>query len=266
MTAFTNRVIVITGASSGIGRALARELAVERPRLVLAARDAERLEEVAADCERLGAETLVVPTDVTRPEECGRMIDQCVARFGGGDVLVNNAGRAMWARFDELDDLAVMADIMHVNYLGCVYGTHFALPHLKRSRGLVVAVASISGIVGAPMLSGYSASKHAVIGFFESLRIELAASGVGVTIVAPDFVQSEILSRATGASGAPLGTSPMDPQTLMTAEECARRIVRAMTARRRLTFTSLRSSWARLGLLLAPKLVDRIARRAVGER
>ena len=185
MTAFTNRVIVITGASSGIGRALARELAVERPRLVLAARDAERLEEVAADCERLGAETLVVPTDVTRPEECGRMIDQCVARFGGVDVLVNNAGRAMWARFDELDDLAVMADIMHVNYLGCVYGTHFALPHLKRSRGLVVAVASISGIVGAPMLSGYSASKHAVIGFFESLRIELAASGVGVTIVAP---------------------------------------------------------------------------------
>ena len=127
-----------------------------------------------------------------------------------------------------------------------------------------MAMASVSGLTGVPLLTGYSASKQAIIGFFESLRIELAESGVGVTIVAPDFVQSEILGRATGKTGQPLAYSPLDQAKLMTAEACARRIVRAMAGRRRLVLTSFRSSWCRWGKLLAPRLVDRISRRAVG--
>jgi short-subunit dehydrogenase len=165
----------------------------------------------------------------------------------------------MWTRFDELADLAVMEDIMRLNYLGSVHCTYFALPHLKQSRGLIVAVASVSGLLGAPLLSGYAASKHAMIGFFESLRIELAGTGVGVTIIAPDFVQSEILSRAVDARGRPLNTSPLDQQKLLTAEACARRIARAMGRRERLVLTSARSKWARWGKLLVPKLVDWIA-------
>ena len=260
----SEQVVVITGASSGIGRALALELAPRRAKLALAARDAARLEEVAAACRQLGAETLVLPTDVTSVEQCANLIARATERFGRLDVLVNNAGRAMWTRFDELTDLAVMEAIMRLNYLGSVYCTHFALPHLKKSRGLIVGIASISGLLGTPLLSGYAASKHAVIGFYESLRIELAASGVAITIVAPDFVQSEILLRAMDAHGQPLQSSPIDQQKLMTAEACARRIVKAMGRRERLVLTSERSKWARWGQLLAPKLVDRIAAAVMG--
>jgi len=263
MASFAQRVIVITGASSGIGQALARALAPQRPRLVLAARNAERLEQTAADCRRLGAEAEVIPTDVTDPRQCQTLIEQAVQRFGGIDVLVNNAGRAMWSRFDQMQDLRVFEDVMRVNYLGSVYCTHHALPHLKQSRGLIVAMASISGLIGAPLLTGYSASKHAVVGLFESLRIELRGSGVDVTIVAPDFVQSEILERAVDAQGRPLDRSPLDQSKLLTAEKCARKIIRGMQRRKRLVLTSERSAWARWGQLLAPKLVDRITANSI---
>ena len=265
MPRFSGEVIVITGASSGIGRALAEELAAQGPKLVLAARNVERLEAAADACRRRGAEAIAVPTDVTSQAQCAALIEAAIARFGRLDVLVNNAGRAMWARFDQLADASVIEDLMRVNFLGGVYCTHAALEHLKQSRGLIVALASISGLTGVPLLSGYAASKHAIIGFFESLRIELAESGVGVTIAAPDFVQSEILERATGKDGLPLDHSPLEQSKLMTAEACARRIVRAMAGRRRLVFTSQRSAFARWGKLLAPKLVDRISRRAVGD-
>jgi short-subunit dehydrogenase len=172
----------------------------------------------------------------------------------------------MWCRFDSLVRLAVMEDLMRVNYLGSVYCTFHALEHLKRARGLVVGMASISGLIGVPFLSGYAASKHALIGFYESLRIELASSGVGVTIAAPDFVRSEILSRALGADGRPLEHSPLNQTRLTSAEAVARRIVRGMGRRKRLILTSERSAWARWGKLLAPWLVDRVAAASVGAR
>ena len=266
MDALAGKVIVITGASSGIGRALALELAQQKPRLVLAARTRERLEEVAALCRGQGAETLVVPTDVTSAEACKSLIDAAARELGGIDVLVNNAGAAMWARFDELADARRLEELMQLNFLGSVYCTQAALPHLKRSRGLIVAIASISGLISPPLLSGYAASKHAVIGFFESVRIELKSSGVGVTIVAPDFVQSEILARATGADGKSLGDSPLEQSKLLSAEKCAKKIVRGIERRKRLVLTSERSAWARWGQILAPKLVDRISAKIVGFR
>jgi len=250
------QVVVITGASSGIGRALAVELATRGNRLVLAARDVDRLSEVAGLCQQHGAETLVVPTDVTRQDQCQRLIEEAAGRFDRIDVLVNNAGRAMWSRFDLLDDLRVIEEIMQLNFMGGVYCTRHALPHLERSRGLIVAMASLSGLIGVPMLTGYAASKHAMIGFYESLRIEMATRGVGVTIVAPDYVQSEVLERAMDRHGQSLGHSPLDQKKMPTAQACARRVVRAMARRERLVLTSFRSGAARWGQLLAPKLVD----------
>jgi short-subunit dehydrogenase len=263
MEALAGKRIVITGASSGIGRALALEIAPRKSRLVLAARNRERLAEVAAMCQARGAEALVVPTDVTSPEACRQLIEATIAGLGGLDILVNNAGAAMWARFDELADARRIEELMQLNYLGSVYPTLHALAHLKQSRGLIVAIASISGIISPPLLSGYAASKHAVIGFFESLRIELKQSGVGVTIVAPDFVQSEILERATGADGKALGNSPLEQSKLLSTEKCARKIIRGIERRKRLVLTSERSAWARWGQLLAPRLVDRIAAKIV---
>ena len=255
---FTDQVIIVTGASSGIGRALCLELARERPRLVLAARSQERLAEVARECERLGASCHIVRTDVNERDDCRRLVSETIAKWGQLDVLVANAGRAMWSRFDEIDDLAVIEEVMRTNYLGSVYCTNYALPHLKKSGGLIVAMSSVSGLSGVPMLSGYAASKHAVLGFFESLRIELDGTGVGITIAAPDFVRSEILVRALDGHGRAMETSPLDESKFLTAEKCARRIVRAMHRRERLVLMTARSRNLRWGKLLVPRFVDRM--------
>ena len=260
---YAGKVLVVTGASSGIGRALCEALAPQGPRLVLAARDQARLEEVAQSCRSRGASTLVVPTDVTREEECERLVERSVARFGALDVLVNNAGAGMIAPFEEVRDLTIFEGLMRVNYLSCVYLTHHALPHLKESRGQIVAVASLAGLTGVPTRTGYAASKHAVFGFYDSLRIELHGTGVAVTIVAPDFVASEIHVRAAGPDGRPLGKSPMQESRIMTAERCAELMVPAMEKRRRLLVMSLRGRVGRFVRLLAPALIDRVARRAV---
>ena len=165
---------------------------------MLAARDAARLEEVAAECRARGAEALVVPTDVESEDACRNLIDRTVERFGGIDVLVANAGRTMWARLDEMQDLSLYEELMRTNYFGAVYPTFHALPHLKKSRGRIVVVSSVAGLTGVPERTGYSATKHALFGFFESLRIELQDTGVTVTMVAPDFVAP----RSTGAPSA----------------------------------------------------------------
>ncbi|HET7291133.1 MAG TPA: SDR family oxidoreductase [Vicinamibacteria bacterium] len=265
MPAFAGKVVVLTGASQGIGHALALALARQRARLVLAARDAARLAEVASECEELGAEVIPVPTDVANFEECRFLIEGAAASFGRLDCLVNNAGIGMIARFDEVEDLEAYERLMRVNYLSCVHLTHRALPHLKKARGLVVAVASLAGLTGVPTRTAYAASKHAVIGFFESLRVELLGSGVDVTIVAPDFVVSQIHRRAMGSDGKALGASPMQEGRIMSAERCAELIVEAMERRRRLAVLSLRGKLGRFVRLLAPGLIDRIALRAVRE-
>jgi short-subunit dehydrogenase len=261
--AYAGKVVVVTGASAGIGRAVCLELAPQRPRLVLAARDEGRLQAVAEECRGRGAEALVAPTDVTVPEQCRTLVERTLARFQALDVLVNNAGMSMWARFDEVQDLSVFEGLMRVNYLGSVYPTHFALPELKRRRGQIVCVASLAGLTGVPTRTGYAASKHAMIGFFDSLRVELRGSGVSVTVVAPDFVVSEIHRRSLGPDGQPLGQTPMQESKIMTTEACARMIVRAMSGRRRLVVGSLRGRVGRWARLLSPALIDRIAERAV---
>jgi short-subunit dehydrogenase len=263
MAAYTGKVVIVTGASSGIGKALSLALAEQRARLVLAARDAAALETVAAACAAKGADTLVVPTNVTSEEACRILIEKTVERWKALDVLVNNAGIGMLSRFDELTDLSVYEQLMRVNYLGCVYATYHALPHLKGSRGQIVTVASLAGLTGVPTRTGYAASKHAVFGFFDSLRIELRGTGVSVTMVAPDFVLSEIHRRALGPDGKPTGASPLRESKIMTAEECAALTLRAMERRKRLLITSARGRWGRYLRLFAPGLIDQIARRAV---
>jgi short-subunit dehydrogenase len=256
--------VVVTGASQGIGHALVRELATQGPRLVLAARDAARLEEVAAECRGLGAQTLVVPTDVTDEAQCRALIDRTLEGWGALDVLVNNAGAGMIGRFEDYSDLASFEQLMRVNYLSAVYLTHRALPALRRSRGLVVAVASLTALTGVPTRTAYAATKHAMLGFFDSLRVELLGSGVSVTVVCPDFVVSQIHKRAIGPDGRPLG-KPIQESRIMTAEECARLIVRAMERRQRLAILSLRGRLGRFVRLFAPGLIDRIALRAARE-
>jgi short-subunit dehydrogenase len=263
MTPYSGKVIVLTGASSGIGRALALHLAPQHPKLVLAARDEERLLEVEKSCRALGAETLVVPTDVGSHEQSQRLVSRTLGRFSTVDVLLLNAGIGMIANFEDIGDPMIFERLMRVNYLGAVYPTYYALSSLKKSRGQIVVVSSLAGLTGVPSRTGYSASKHAVFGFFDSLRIELRGSGVSVTIVAPDFVVSEIHERASGPDGKALGRTLPGSSGFMTAEACAEKIVKAMEARRRLLVMSFRGRMGRLVRLFAPGLIDSIALRAV---
>jgi len=262
------KTYVITGASSGIGEALARAYALRGANIVLAARDRDRIDRVAAACERAGGRALAAPTDVTEPEQCRALIAQAVARFGAIDVLVNNAGISMWARFEDVTDLTLFERIMRVNYLGSVYTTHAALPHLTRTRGLIVAISSLTGKTGVPTRTGYAASKHAMQGFFDSLRIELVEHGVDVLVASPGFVRTGIRERVLGADGKPLGASPRpegDRRT-MSLEECTRILVRAIDRRDREVVMTARARAALWLKLLAPRAVDRIASRAVTAR
>jgi short-subunit dehydrogenase len=263
MASYAGKTVVVTGASQGIGRALCLELAPQRPRLVLAARDRAALDAAASACREQGAETLVVETDVTETGACRRLIERAVDTFGVLDVLVNNAGVGMVARLAEVKDLSIYERLMRVNYLGSVYPTYFALPHLQKARGQIVAISSLAGLTGVPLRTGYAATKHAQIGFFDSLRVELREKGVSVTVIAPYYVQSEIRHRAVGGDGQLLPSSPVREAEVMTAEECARRIASAMARRQRMLVMTLKGRVGRWVKLLAPGLVDRLAERSV---
>ena len=256
-------VVLVTGGSAGIGEALALRLADRGCRLALAARGADALDRVAAACQARGADALAFPTDVADEAQCRAFVEAASEAYGRIDVLVNNAGISMWARFDELDDLEPLERIMQVNYFGAVYCTHAALPHLKASRGRIVNVASLTGKTGVPTRTGYAASKHAMAGFFDSLRIELMDTGVSVTTAFPGFVATGVRRHAYGADGTPLGESPVQEDEVMAADTCARIILAAADARRREVVMTARGKVGQWVKLVAPGLVDRLARKAI---
>jgi short-subunit dehydrogenase len=258
-----NNIVIITGASKGIGAELARQLAAKGAKLVLGARHEKELEAVAEQCRALGASVVAVRCDVALERDCQALIAGAMVAFGRVDTLVNNAGMTMWARFDEIDDLSILEQIMRVNYMGSVYCTAAALPFLKETRGRIVGVSSLAGRTGVPTRTGYAASKHAMAGFFDSLRIEMADSGVSVTMIYPGFVATGIRENATGPDGKPILVSPVKESAVMSVEDCARRMVRAIERREREVVMTARGKIGLWLKLLAPSLVDRIARRAI---
>ncbi|MFM7067551.1 MAG: SDR family oxidoreductase [Gammaproteobacteria bacterium] len=265
---FEGQVVLITGASEGIGAASAVAFAREGAKLVLAARSLPRLEAVAAECRAAapGSEVACIAVDVADRTAVESLVAAALQRFGQLDVVIANAGMTMWSRIDALTDLEVLERLMRVNYLGAAWLAIAALPALRRSRGRLVAVSSLAGMTGVPERAGYAASKHAMFGFFDSLRIEEAPHGISVTMIAPDFVVSQIHARAIGADGKPLGQSPMQRERIMTAERCATALVEATWRRQRLWLGSLRGRLGRWVRLLAPGLVDRLAARAIARR
>ena len=225
-----NKVVIITGASSGIGMALAKKYASEGWNLVLAARRIERLQELKNQLDTV--EVLPVETDVTREEDCRELMGKAVERFGKIDVLINNAGISMRALFENVD-LQVIRQVMDVNFWGTVYCTKYALPHLLQAKGSLVGVISVGGYLGLPGRTGYSASKFAVRGFLDTVRVENRRSGLHVLVAAPGFTTSEIRKKALVADGSQQGETPRNESKMMSAEECASHIFRAVKRRRR---------------------------------
>lgn len=262
-------VVIITGASDGIGAEMARQLSrrdKDRIALVLAARGAEKLERVAAECRAQGALVLAQRTDVSVEADCKALIEAAVARFGRLDTLVNNAGMSAHALLEEVADLAWYEQLMRINLWGSAWCTQAALPHLKASKGRIVAVSSLAGLIGVPGRTAYCATKFAMTGFFEALRVELGGQGVSVTIAYPGVVATEIRYRGFDAKGQPAGKSGLDESGAMSVEECARLIIEGMDRRRRDILMSARGKLGRWLKLLAPQRMDAMALAALNKK
>ena len=253
---FQDKVIIVTGASSGIGLASCRLFGSLGAKVVMAARSYDKLLSLAPSVgpdERV----LCVRCDVSVEEDCKALVEAAVKRFGRIDILVNNAGLSMRAMFKDLD-LRVIHKLMDVNFWGTVNCTKYALPYLLVTKGQVVGVISIAGYSALPARTGYSSSKYAIRGFLDTLRIEHLKDGLGVLVFAPGYTASNVRNAALTADGSAQGETPLDEDKLMSAEECARHLARGLERRKsEVTLTGLGKAtiWAHR---LFPRLTDKL--------
>ena len=260
---FAGKVIAITGASEGIGAELARQASGKGVWLALAARSLEKLEAVAAECRSRGAEAIAIRCDVGVEADCRHFIEETARKYSSLDILINNAGVSGHANFEEVTDFSWYEAMMRVNYMGSLYCTRYAVPHLKKKRGQLVAISSLAGKVGIPGRSAYCPTKAAQGLFFEALRLELKQSGIDITIVYPGVVATDIRLHGYGPDGGRAGKSGLKEDKAMPVQECARRILAATHARKRELVMTLQG---RIGLwlkLIAPNIVDRMILKAV---
>lgn len=261
-------VILITGASDGIGAEMARQWAARGKSdttLVLAARSVDKLEAVATECRQFGSQVTVQRCDVGVQAECVALVNATLQTHGRLDTLVNNAGMSAQALFSEVNDLGWYETLMRINHWGSVWCTHAALPHLKSARGRIVGVSSLAGLVGVPGRTAYCGTKFAMTGFFEALRVELMSSGVSVTLAYPGVVATDIRYRGFNAQGEEAGRSGLDETGAMSVETCARLIIEGTEARERDIVMTAQGRLGRWLKLLAPKVVDKLALKALNQ-
>ncbi|MBK0381057.1 SDR family oxidoreductase [Mucilaginibacter segetis] len=253
-----DKVIIITGASSGIGKALAIECAKQGSILVLAARQYVTLCEIAQNIEKQYAvKALAVRCDVSVEEDCGQLIKQTLLTFGKIDILINNAGISMRALFKDVD-LKVLKSLMDVNFWGTVYCTKYALPEIIKTKGSIVGVSSIAGYKGLPGRTGYSASKFAMNGFLDALRVENLKTGIHILTACPGFTASNIRNTALSKDGTQQGESTLHEEKMMTAEEVAVLIVKGIINRERtIIMTRQGKLTVAIGKFL-PSLLDKL--------
>ena len=232
MKELKDKVVVVTGGSSGIGRALAFAFGAQGARVVITGRSKERLDPVAQQLQQVGVQVLAVQANAALRQDNERMVQETLAHFGRLDVLVNNAGISMRALFKDLD-LEVFEQVMQINLMGTVYATKFALPEILKNKGAIINISSINGYRGTPARTAYTASKYAMNGFTESLRTEVMKLGVRVLNVCPGFTESNIRKAALTADGSSQGESPREETKMMTSEEVAQRTIKALKAGKR---------------------------------
>lgn len=252
---FKDKVVIVTGASTGIGNAIAREFAQNGSRVMLAARSADKLASLESEIREKGFEASFCVTDVTREEDCRRLIETTVTKYGTVHILINNAGISMRALFNDVD-LSVLRRLMDVNFWGTVYCTKYALPYLLENKGSVVGVSSVAGFHGLPGRTGYSASKFAMHGFLETIRIENLKEKLHVMIIAPGFTTSEVRKHALTANGAEQGTSPREEGSMMTPEHVARWVLKGIKKKKRNKILTWEGRFTALLQRIIPDVVD----------
>jgi short-subunit dehydrogenase len=252
-----NRVVIVTGASSGIGKALVFRLAEMGAKVVLAARNLQIIDDISLSLNAKGYDTFVVKVDVSIENECKVLIEKTIEKYGKIDILINNAGISMRAMFQDVD-LKVIHQLMNVNFWGTVYCTKYALPFILKEKGSVVGVSSIAGYKGLPARSGYSASKFAMQGFLDVLRIENLKKDLHVLVACPGFTASNIRKTALAKDGSQQGETPRDEDKMMSPDTVAYRIIDAIEKRKR---TIIMTTDGVLTVFLNkffPKLVDKL--------
>jgi len=252
---FENKVVIVTGASSGIGEAVAREFAANGSKVMLAARSEDKLRSIVAGIRERGQEATWLRTDVSIEEECRNLVDKTVEKYGTVHILINNAGISMRASFSEVD-LKVLHRLMNVNFWGTVYCTKYALPYLVSNKGSLVGVSSVAGFHGLPGRTGYSASKFAIHGFLETIRIENLKKGLHVMVIAPGFTASEIRVHALTASGTEQGSSPREEKNLMSPEYVANWVLKGIRKKKRNKILTWEGRFTALFQRIIPSLVD----------
>jgi short-subunit dehydrogenase len=252
-----DKVVIITGATSGIGKALAYECAARGARLVISARNNEKLMEISEDLLKTGVKVLPVKADVSVEAYCKELISKTVAKYGTIDVLVNNAGMSMRALFEDVD-LSVLRRLMDTNFWGTVYCSKFALPYLLKSKGSLVGISSIAGYKGLPGRTGYSSSKFAIQGLLEVIRIENRKKGLHVLIAAPGFTASNIRNVALAKDGTQQGETPLDESKLMPAETVAKKIADAIEKRKRTLILTTQGKMTVLLNKFFPSFMDKM--------
>ena len=249
------KVVIITGASSGIGLACAREFSRHGFKVVLAARSIEKLQVIKEEMLSFNSDILAIRVDVSIEEDCKLLINETIKHFGSIDILINNAGISMRALFKDLD-LKVLHSLMNTNFWGTVYCTKYALPYILERKGSIVGVSSIAGYMGLPGRTGYSASKFAMHGFLETIRVEHLKQNLHVMIVAPGFTSSNIRKSALAADGNIQGETPRDEDKMMSAEKVATYIYKGIMRRKRHIILTIKG---KLGVFLkriVPSMID----------
>ena len=252
-----NKVVVISGASSGIGKACAWHFAKNGSKVVLAARSEEKLKAIGKEMMIAGYEILTVRADVSNEEDCQNLITETINKYKVIDVLINNAGISMRATLEEMD-LSVMKKVMDINFFGTVFCTKYALPFILKSKGSIVGVSSIAGFKGLPARTAYSASKFAMQGFLESLRIENLKKGLHVLIACPGFTASNIRNTALSKDGEVQRESPRDESKMMTAEKVAEYIYKAVINRQNSLVLTINGKLTVFLNKLIPSVIDRL--------
>ena len=250
-----DKVVIITGASSGIGLATAKEFARLGARVVLAARRAELLKEIETELKQKGYEAFAVVTDVSRENDCKSLIDSTIEKYGCIDILINNAGISMRALFRDVE-IDVLKRLFEVNFWGAVQCTKYALPYLIQHKGSVVGVSSVAGIVGLPCRTGYSASKYALHGFLETLRIENLKNGLHVLIMCAGFTKSDIRKKALTADGSQQGFTPREEEKMMMPEDVAKAIVKSLRRKRNYVILTFEGKIIALVKRIAPRFLE----------
>ncbi|WKN31530.1 SDR family oxidoreductase [Porifericola rhodea] len=254
---FEGKVAVITGSSRGIGKATAILLARQGAKIVLNSRSVDKLNQTAEELSNSGFEVIAIPADVSKVEDCRRLIEDSVSHFERIDILVNNAGMSSRGYFEELDP-QVFQDMMNINFLGCMYPTRFAVPYLKESQGSVVFISSVAGIRGLPETIMYCASKMALTSVAESLKVELAEYNIHVGLVYVGITKNEAGKRVIGKDGKLVALESRDDRNAQTPEEVAKSVVRNIRKRK---FKSVLTTLGKLNYvanLVMPRVVDRV--------